>query len=76
MIIRAILSKLLDALNVHLKFYDRNARNGRSIIISKLFSLLVGWLMVIHPTIFTGSELCHLVFDTIEYALNIAAVSP
>ncbi|KAJ2959225.1 hypothetical protein NQZ79_g5312 [Umbelopsis isabellina] len=73
MIIKTILSKLVDALNVHLKFYDRTVRNGRCIIISKLFSLLVGWLMVIQPTIFTGSELCRLVFDTIEYALNITA---
>jgi hypothetical protein len=74
-ILQTILSKLLDALNVHLKNYDKTIKGGRSLIISKLFSLLVGWLMAIDPDIFTGTQLCQIVFDTVEYALNISGVS-
>lgn len=74
-ILQTILSKLLDALNVHLKNYDKTVKGGRSLIISKLFSLLVGWLMAIDPDIFTGTQLCQIVFDTVEYALNISGVS-
>ncbi|KAI9282378.1 hypothetical protein BC943DRAFT_328675 [Umbelopsis sp. AD052] len=71
-ILQTILSKLLDALNVHLKNYDKTVKGGRSLIISKLFSLLVGWLMAIDPDIFTGTQLRQIVFDTVEYALHIS----
>jgi hypothetical protein len=73
-ILQTILSKLLDALNVHLKNYDKTVKGGRSLIISKLFSLLVGWLMAIDPDIFTGTQLRQIVFDTVEYALHISGV--
>lgn len=43
-------------------------------IISKLFSCLLEWLMVIDPMILSETELCQLVFDVIEYALHITSV--
>lgn len=46
----------------------------KGFIISKLFSCLLEWLMVIDPMILSETELCQLVFDVIEYALHITSV--
>lgn len=43
-------------------------------IISKLFSCLLEWLMVIDPMILSETELCPLVFDVIQYAIHISSV--
>lgn len=45
------------------------------LIISKLFSCLLEWLMTIEPEILTDTELCQLVFDVIEYAIHVSTVS-
>ncbi|KAI9484408.1 hypothetical protein BDB00DRAFT_148787 [Zychaea mexicana] len=72
-IVQEVLTRVIDALNVHLKYYERNSRDGRGFIISKLFSCLLEWLMVIEPMILSETELCQLVFDVIEYALHVTS---
>ncbi|KAI8144750.1 hypothetical protein BJV82DRAFT_606134 [Fennellomyces sp. T-0311] len=72
-IVQEVLTRVIDALNVHLKYYERNGRDGRGFIISKLFSCLLEWLMVIDPLILSETELCQLVFDMIEYALHVSS---
>ena len=73
-IVQEVLTRVIDALNVHLKYYERNSRDGRGFIISKLFSCLLEWLMVIDPMILSETELCPLVFDMIEYAIHVTSV--
>lgn len=74
MIVQEVLTRIIDALNVHLKYYEHNSKDGRGFIISKLFSCLLEWLMVIEPMILSETELCQLVFDVIEYALHTSSV--
>lgn len=69
-----ILTRIIDALNVHLKQYERNTKCGRGFIISKLFSCLLEWIMAIEPIILTETDLCQLVFDVVELALHITSV--
>ncbi|KAI8332922.1 hypothetical protein BC941DRAFT_435785 [Chlamydoabsidia padenii] len=71
-IVQEVLTRIIDALNVHLKFYENNPKSGRGLIISKLFSCLLEWLMTIEPEILTDTELCQLVFDVIEYAIHVS----
>ncbi|ORZ14187.1 hypothetical protein BCR42DRAFT_393825 [Absidia repens] len=71
-IVQEVLTRIIDALNVHLKFYENNQKSGRGLIISKLFSCLLEWLMTIEPEILTDTELCQLVFDVIEYAIHVS----
>lgn len=73
-IVQEVLTRIIDALNVHLKYYEHNSKDGRGFIISKLFSCLLEWLMVIEPMILSETELCQLVFDVIEYALHTSSV--
>lgn len=68
-----VLTRIIDALNVHLKLYDRNNKSGRGFIISKLFSCLLEWIMSIEPDILTDTDLCQIVFDVIELALHAAS---
>ncbi|KAI8367588.1 uncharacterized protein BYT42DRAFT_586812 [Radiomyces spectabilis] len=72
MIVQEVLARIIDALNVHLKDYERRSKADRGLIISKLFSCLLEWLMVIEPAILSDTELCQLVFDVIEYAFHIS----
>ena len=74
-IVQEVLTRVIDALNIHLRYYERNSRDGRGFIISKLFSCLLEWLMVIEPMILSETELCQLVFDVIEYAIHVSSVS-
>ncbi|KAI9315822.1 hypothetical protein BX666DRAFT_1859621 [Dichotomocladium elegans] len=48
-IVQEVLTKVIDALNVHLKYYERHCSDGRGFIISKLFSYLLEWLMKLLP---------------------------
>ncbi|KAI7906537.1 uncharacterized protein BX663DRAFT_496797 [Cokeromyces recurvatus] len=70
------LTRILDSLNMHLKYYEKNPKNGRGFIISKLFSCLLEWIMSIEPIIFTETDLCQLVFDSIELALHLSSLTP
>lgn len=72
-IVQEVLTRIIDSLNVHLKLYDRNSKNGRGFIISKLFSCLLEWIMSIEPDILTDTDLCQIVFDVIELALHAAS---
>ncbi|KAG2213103.1 hypothetical protein INT47_011252, partial [Mucor saturninus] len=72
-IVQEILTRIIDALNVHLKQYERNTKCGRGFIISKLFSCLLEWIMAIEPMILTETDLCQLVFDVVELALHITS---
>ncbi|KAI7855415.1 hypothetical protein BDC45DRAFT_568310 [Circinella umbellata] len=72
-IVQEVLTRVIDALNIHLRYYERNSRDGRGFIISKLFSCLLEWLMVIEPMILSETELCQLVFDVIEHALHVTS---
>lgn len=40
-IVQEVLTRIIDALNVHLKYYEHNSKDGRGFIISKLFSCLL-----------------------------------
>ncbi|KAG0169558.1 Ral GTPase-activating protein subunit alpha-2 [Apophysomyces sp. BC1015] len=71
-IVQEVLTRIIDALNVHLKSYERNSKTGRGFIISKLFSCLLEWLMAIQPEVLSDTELCQLVFDVIEYAIHVS----
>ncbi|KAI8093558.1 uncharacterized protein BX664DRAFT_295379 [Halteromyces radiatus] len=71
-IVQEVLTRIIDAMNVHLKFYENNPKSGRGLIVSKLFSCLLEWLMTIEPEILTDTELCQLVFDVIEYAIHVS----
>ncbi|KAL0082506.1 hypothetical protein J3Q64DRAFT_1642782 [Phycomyces blakesleeanus] len=42
-ILQEVLTRVIDALNVHLKSYEANKQNRRGFIISKLFSCLLEW---------------------------------
>ncbi|ORX55802.1 hypothetical protein DM01DRAFT_1335187 [Hesseltinella vesiculosa] len=72
-IIQEVLTRIIDALNVQLKFYKSNVRSGRGIIIAKLFTCILEWLMIIEPEILTDTELCQLVFDVIDEAMHFSA---
>jgi hypothetical protein len=69
-IVQEVLTRIIDAINVHLKYYASNGKGGRGFIISKLFSSLLEWIMVIEPIVLTETDLCQLVFDVIELALQ------
>lgn len=69
-----VLTHIIDALNVHLKYYERSSKTGRGFIISKLFSCLLDWIMSIDPIILTETDLCQLVFDVIELAIHLSSV--
>ncbi|GAA5798646.1 hypothetical protein HPULCUR_004051 [Helicostylum pulchrum] len=71
-IVQEVITRIIDSLNVHLKYYERNTKNGRGFIISKLFCCLLEWLMSIEPAILTETDLCQLVFDVIEVALHVS----
>ncbi|OBZ91240.1 Ral GTPase-activating protein subunit alpha-2 [Choanephora cucurbitarum] len=72
-IVQEILTRIIDSLNVHLKYYEQNTKCGRGFVISKLFSCLLEWIMSIEPTILTETDLCQLVFDVIELALHVTS---
>ncbi|KAI8362756.1 hypothetical protein BD560DRAFT_178321 [Blakeslea trispora] len=72
-IVQEILTRIIDSLNVHLKYYEKNTKSGRGFVISKLFSCLLEWIMSIEPTILTETDLCQLVFDVIELALHVTS---
>ncbi|KAI9018532.1 hypothetical protein CLU79DRAFT_705818 [Phycomyces nitens] len=42
-ILQEVLTRVIDALNMHLKAYETNKQNRRGFIISKLFSCLLEW---------------------------------
>lgn len=69
-----ILTRVIDSLNIHLKYYEKSSKGGRGFIISKLFSCLLEWIMSIEPNILTETDLCQLVFDVIELALHVTIV--
>ncbi|KAI9480932.1 MAG: hypothetical protein EXX96DRAFT_564755 [Benjaminiella poitrasii] len=73
-IVQEVLTRIIDSLNMHLKYYEKNSKNGRGFIISKLFSCLLEWVMSIEPMIMTETDLCQLVFDVIELALHLSSV--
>ncbi|CAO3607595.1 unnamed protein product [Cunninghamella echinulata] len=73
-IVQEVLTRIIDALNEHLKIFKNSSKCGRGLVISKLFSCLLEWLMTIEPEIVTDTELCQLVFNTIECAMNLSAV--
>ncbi|KAI8073208.1 hypothetical protein BC940DRAFT_343891 [Gongronella butleri] len=75
-IIQEVLTRIIDALNVHLKFYKANVRSDRGVVISKLFACILEWLMTIEPDILTDTELCQLVFDVIDEAMHFSAGGP
>lgn len=68
--VQEILTRVIDSLNIHLKYYEKSSKGGRGFIISKLFSCLLEWIMSIEPSILTETDLCQLVFDVIELALH------
>ncbi|CAO0796344.1 unnamed protein product [Mucor circinelloides] len=70
-LVQEILTRVIDSLNIHLKYYEKSSKGGRGFIISKLFSCLLEWIMSIEPIILTETDLCQLVFDVIELALNV-----
>ncbi|KAL0079919.1 hypothetical protein F4703DRAFT_1174065 [Phycomyces blakesleeanus] len=74
-ILQEVLTRVIDALNVHLKSYEANKQNRRGFIISKLFSCLLEWVMMADPANLSNpeSELCSLVFDVIAYAIHITS---
>ncbi|KAI7868261.1 hypothetical protein BDF14DRAFT_1881054 [Spinellus fusiger] len=75
-IVQEVLTKVIDSLNVHLKSYERNNKNGRGFIVSKLFSCLLEWVMAIEPAILSDTELYQLVFEVLGYAIHIASEDP
>lgn len=75
MIVQEVLTRIIDSINVHLKYYEKNTKNGRGFIISKLFCCLLDWLMSISTSILTETDLCQLVFDVIEVALHVSLVT-
>lgn len=68
--VQEILTRVIDSLNIHLKYYERSSKGGRGFIISKLFSCLLEWIMSMEPMVLTETDLCQLVFDVIELALH------
>lgn len=72
--IQEVLTHIIDALNVHLKYYEKNSKTGRGFIVSKLFSCLLEWVMSIEPAILVETDLCQLVFDVIELAIHLSSV--
>ncbi|CAG8449369.1 5481_t:CDS:10 [Cetraspora pellucida] len=70
MILQDVFAYLIGALNEHLNLHKTSNRNGRGFIIAKLFYCLLEWLMVIPTNLFTDTELCQLVFDVIDMALE------
>ncbi|KAL9549835.1 hypothetical protein MBANPS3_005021 [Mucor bainieri] len=70
-LVQEILTRIIDSLNIHLKYYEKSAKGGRGFIVSKLFSCLLEWIMSIEPSILTETDLCQLVFDVIELALHV-----
>ncbi|CAO3694673.1 unnamed protein product [Rhizopus microsporus] len=72
-VVQEVLTHIIDALNVHLKYYERSSKTGRGFIISKLFSCLLDWIMSIDPIILTETDLCQLVFDVIELAIHLSS---
>ncbi|CAG8526097.1 24048_t:CDS:10 [Dentiscutata erythropus] len=70
MILQEVFAYLIGALNEHLNLHKTSSRNGRGFIIAKLFYCLLEWLMVIPTNLFTDTELCQLVFDVIDMALE------
>ncbi|KAG1463089.1 hypothetical protein G6F46_002102 [Rhizopus delemar] len=72
-VIQEVLTHIIDALNVHLKYYEKNSKTGRGFIVSKLFSCLLEWVMSIEPVILVETDLCQLVFDVIELAIHLSS---
>ncbi|KAG1471230.1 hypothetical protein G6F56_002246 [Rhizopus delemar] len=72
-IIQEVLTHIIDALNIHLKYYEKNIKTGRGFIISKLFSCLLEWIMSIDPVILVETDLSQLVFDVIELAIHLSS---
>ncbi|RIB08070.1 hypothetical protein C2G38_2045480 [Gigaspora rosea] len=70
MILQDVFAYLIGALNEHINLHKTSNRNGRGFIIAKLFYCLLEWLMVIPTSLFTDTELCQLVFDVIDMALE------
>ncbi|RCI03744.1 Ral GTPase-activating protein subunit alpha-2, partial [Rhizopus stolonifer] len=72
-IVQEVLTRIVDSLNVHLKYYQRDTKCGKGFVVSKLFSCLLEWIMCIKPAILTDTDLCQLVFDVIELALHVTS---
>jgi len=70
MILQDVFANLIGALDEHITVQKATMRNGRGFIIAKLFYCLLEWLMVIPSFIFTDTDLCQLVFDVIDLALE------
>jgi hypothetical protein len=66
--------RITDSIHVHLRYYEKNTRGGRGFIISKLFSCLLEWIMVIDPAMLTETDLFEVVFEVIEEALQTNVV--
>ncbi|CAO3638558.1 unnamed protein product [Cunninghamella blakesleeana] len=71
-IVQQVLASIIDALKKHLEIFKNSSKSGRGLVISKLFSCLLEWLMAIEPEILTDTELCQLVFETIQCAMNLS----
>ncbi|CEP09769.1 hypothetical protein [Parasitella parasitica] len=74
-LVQEILTRVIDSLKMHLKYYEKSTKGGRGLVISKLFSCLLEWIMSIEPMILTETDLRQLVFDVIELALHISLES-
>ncbi|CAG8560446.1 13285_t:CDS:10 [Funneliformis mosseae] len=72
MILQDVFGNLIGALNEHIALQKASHRNGRGFIIAKIFYCLLEWLMIIPSNLFTDTELCQLVFDSIEMACDIS----
>ncbi|KAI8993599.1 hypothetical protein BDB01DRAFT_847455 [Pilobolus umbonatus] len=68
-----IITGVIDALNVHLRLYDQESRNGRGFVIAKLFNCLLQWIMAVDPIVLTETPLCQMVFDVIEISFNLSS---
>ncbi|CAI2195105.1 5398_t:CDS:10, partial [Funneliformis geosporum] len=72
MILQDVFGNLIGALNEHIALQKTSHRNGRGFIIAKIFYCLLEWLMIIPSNLFTDTELCQLVFDSIEMACDVS----
>ncbi|KAF7726352.1 Ral GTPase-activating protein subunit alpha-1 [Apophysomyces ossiformis] len=76
-IVQEVLTRVIDALFVHMKSYERNSKAGRGLFLFKenemQLNCLLEWLMIIKPEVLSDTELCQLVFDVIEFAIHVSS---